>query len=84
MHQNFRDNFPQFSDKDAYPDALIEIAKQKAAPKVGGRGWTEERRQQGLLLLVAHYLACDPEPFEHSRFGQEFKHIRPKHVALAL
>ncbi|MGL4844541.1 MAG: DUF4054 domain-containing protein [Aeromonas veronii] len=88
MYQNFRKHFPQFSDAETYPDALIEVARQMALPDVAGKSWTDERRQRGLSLLVAHYLACDlklgPAPFEQSRYGQEFKRIRPKHVALAL
>ncbi|MEZ6966884.1 DUF4054 domain-containing protein [Aeromonas sp. S9(2024)] len=88
MLQNFRKHFPQFSDTETYPDVLIEVARQTALPEVGGKCWTDERRQRGLSLLVAHYLACDlkfgPASFEQSRYGQEFKRIRPKHVALVL
>lgn len=88
MHQNFRKHFPQFSDTETYPDALIELAEQMAMPKVGGAPWTEERRQRGLSLLVAHYLACDlklgPAPLEQSRYGQEFKSVRPRFVAMAV
>ncbi|WP_429025630.1 DUF4054 domain-containing protein [Aeromonas media] len=88
MHQDFRRNFPEFSDQEKYPDSLIELAEQMAIPKVGGGPWTEERRQRCLSLLVAHYLACDlklgPAPLEQSRYGQEFKSMRPRSVAMAV